>query len=84
MDTAQLQEVAALYDSAEGHVGNLIFDGQVHWGYWDEANADASLAGGADRLTEIMIQKTTIQNLLNLLSPSCLLVSMHLNRHLSW
>jgi cyclopropane fatty-acyl-phospholipid synthase-like methyltransferase len=61
MSCAHLEEIAALYDSAEGHVGNLIFDGQIHWGYWDERNADASLAEGADRLTHIMIEKTTIE-----------------------
>lgn len=61
MTATHLEEIASHYDSPEGHVGNIIFDGQVHWGYWDEQNADASLAEGADRLTQIMIAKTTIE-----------------------
>jgi SAM-dependent methyltransferase len=54
------EKVAALYDAPAGQGGHLIFDGQFHWGYWDENNADASLGDAADRLTQIMIDKSEI------------------------
>jgi ubiquinone/menaquinone biosynthesis C-methylase UbiE len=55
------EKVAALYDAPAGQGGHLIFEGQFHWGYWDETNPDASLSEAADRLTQIMIDKSAIQ-----------------------
>lgn len=54
-------QVAEMYDSPGGQSGHIIFDGQYHWGYWDETNLNASVAQAADRLTQIMIAKSTIQ-----------------------
>lgn len=54
------KNVAQLYDAPAGQGGHVIFDGQFHWGYWDESNADASLGEAADRLTEIMIEKVKV------------------------
>ena len=55
------EKVGALYDAPSGQGGHIIFEGQFHWGYWDETNPDASLGEAADRLTQIMIDKSTIQ-----------------------
>lgn len=53
-------DVAQMYDAPAGQGGHIIFEGQFHWGYWDAHNPNASLGEAADRLTEIMIQKTQI------------------------
>src|SRR6476620_7051750 len=55
------EKVAELYDAPAGQGGHLIFEGQCHWGYWDETNPDASLSEAADRLTKRMIDKSAIQ-----------------------
>jgi ubiquinone/menaquinone biosynthesis C-methylase UbiE len=54
------EKVAQMYNAPAGQGGHLIFEGQFHWGYWDETNLNASLGEAADRLTQIMIDKTTI------------------------
>ncbi|MFT4924041.1 MAG: cyclopropane fatty-acyl-phospholipid synthase-like methyltransferase [Phenylobacterium sp.] len=55
------QDVAQLYDAPAGQGGHVVFDGQFHWGYWDDQNPEDSLSEAADRLTQIMIDKTTIK-----------------------
>ncbi len=54
------EKVAKLYNAPEAQGGQLIFEGQFHWGYWDENNFDASLDQAAERLTQIMIGKSDI------------------------
>ncbi|MBN3884381.1 SAM-dependent methyltransferase [Nostoc sp.] len=54
------EKVAEMYNAPGGQGGHLIFDGQFHWGYWDKKNPDASLGEAADRLTQIMIDKSEI------------------------
>lgn len=54
------EKVAEMYNAPGGQGGHIIFDGQFHWGYWDEKNPDASLGEAADRLTQIMIDKSEI------------------------
>jgi ubiquinone/menaquinone biosynthesis C-methylase UbiE len=54
-------EVAGLYDSPAGQLGPLLFGGHLHWGYWDETSAGDSFAAAADRLAQIMIDKTRIE-----------------------
>jgi cyclopropane fatty-acyl-phospholipid synthase-like methyltransferase len=58
--TAQPGGVAGLYDSPEGQLGPILFGGHLHWGYWDEAHATDDFAAAADRLAQIMIDKTRI------------------------
>jgi cyclopropane fatty-acyl-phospholipid synthase-like methyltransferase len=53
-------EVSGLYDSPAGQLGPILFGGHLHWGYWDEDSASASFAAAADKLAEIMIDKTRI------------------------
>jgi cyclopropane fatty-acyl-phospholipid synthase-like methyltransferase len=52
--------VATLYDSPAGQLGPILFGGHLHWGYWDAATASVDFAAAADRLAEIMIDKTRI------------------------
>ena len=52
--------VAGLYDSPEGQLGPILFGGHLHWGYWDAASAADDFAAAADRLAQIMIDKTRI------------------------
>ncbi|NEO01507.1 MAG: methyltransferase domain-containing protein [Moorea sp. SIO3I7] len=61
MDTSTPEKVAEMYDSAQVQEGKIILEGQYHWGYWDDKNPEASLGEAADRLTQIMIDKSTIQ-----------------------
>jgi cyclopropane fatty-acyl-phospholipid synthase-like methyltransferase len=61
MSGSELEQVATLYDSPEGQLGPTLFGGHLHWGYWDENSADDSFADAADRLAQIMIDKTQIQ-----------------------
>ena len=53
--------VADMYDSPEGQLGPVIFGGYLHWGYWDDSNADDDFPAAADKLAQIMISKTTIE-----------------------
>lgn len=53
--------VAEMYDSPEIQLVPEMFGGYVHWGYWDENNADADFAGGADKLAQLMIDRVQIQ-----------------------
>jgi cyclopropane fatty-acyl-phospholipid synthase-like methyltransferase len=57
---AEAEGVAGLYDSPEGQLGPILFGGHLHWGYWDEAHAADDFATAADRLAQIMIDKTRI------------------------
>lgn len=61
MSDAQLEQVASLYDSPEGQLGPILFGGHLHWGYWDDEHAGDDFAAAADRLAQIMIDRTTIQ-----------------------
>jgi cyclopropane fatty-acyl-phospholipid synthase-like methyltransferase len=54
------EQVADLYDSPAGQLGPVLFGGHLHWGYWDTATAEATFAEAADRLAQIMIDKTDI------------------------
>lgn len=55
------EQVATLYDSPEGQLGPVLFGGHLHWGYWDAATQEATFAQAADRLAQIMIDKTEIR-----------------------
>jgi len=57
---AEPKQVATLYDSPAGQLGPILFGGHLHWGYWDAASATADFAAAADRLAQIMIDKTQI------------------------
>ena len=60
MTSVRLEKVAEMYD-VTGELGlYLIFDNQLHFGYWGENNPDANLGEAADRLTQIMIDKSEI------------------------
>jgi cyclopropane fatty-acyl-phospholipid synthase-like methyltransferase len=61
MPGAELEQVATLYDSPEGQLGPILFGGHLHWGYWDADSADDNFAAAADRLAQIMIDKTHIR-----------------------
>lgn len=52
--------IADLYDSPEGQIGPDLFGGHLHWGYWDEKMADADFAAGAEKLAQLMIERTQI------------------------
>jgi ubiquinone/menaquinone biosynthesis C-methylase UbiE len=54
------EKVGEMYDAPAGQGGHIIFEGQFHWGYWDETNPEASLGEAADRLTQIMIDKSAV------------------------
>jgi cyclopropane fatty-acyl-phospholipid synthase-like methyltransferase len=58
---SESEQVATLYDSPEGQLGPILFGGHLHWGYWDENNADDNFAAAADKLAQIMIDKTQIR-----------------------
>ena len=55
------EKVAQMYDSIEDQGETRILLDQYHLGYWDETNPNASITEAADHLTEIMIDKVTIQ-----------------------
>lgn len=60
MTTGHAADVAELYDSPGGQIGPLLFGNHMHWGYWDAATAGASFAEAADRLADLMIERTRI------------------------
>jgi ubiquinone/menaquinone biosynthesis C-methylase UbiE len=39
----------------------MLFGGHLHWGYWDARTAGDNFAAAADRLAQIMIDKTRIK-----------------------
>ncbi|KJV07740.1 SAM-dependent methyltransferase [Methylocucumis oryzae] len=53
--------VAKRYDSPEGQLGSVIFNGHMHLGYWDTEPADTTYAQAAAKFTDIMVGKTRIQ-----------------------
>ncbi|MEA5576028.1 SAM-dependent methyltransferase [Anabaena sp. UHCC 0451] len=60
MSSLKSEKVAEMYD-ATGEIGlYLISDNQLHFGYWDENNRDANVGEGAERLTQMMIDKSEI------------------------
>ncbi|TAN49375.1 MAG: methyltransferase domain-containing protein [Methylococcaceae bacterium] len=61
MHDLNLKAIAAMYDSPEVQLIPEMFGGYVHWGYWDESNADADFAGGSDKLAQLMIDRVRIQ-----------------------
>lgn len=61
MDPNEANRVAAHYDSPEGQLAPELFGGHVHWGYWDAEHAGDSFAVAADRLTQIMIDRTEVR-----------------------
>ena len=61
MSNYQPDKVAQMYDSLQDQGETAILQDQYHLGYWDETNSNASITEAANRLTEIMINKVTIQ-----------------------
>jgi cyclopropane fatty-acyl-phospholipid synthase-like methyltransferase len=61
MANVEADLVAVHYDSPAGRLGPAMFGGHLHWGYWDAATAGVSFATAADRLAQIMIDKTEIK-----------------------
>ncbi len=61
MPVAASNQVATLYDSPAGQLGPILFGGHLHWGYWDAGRAADDFAAAADRLAQIMIDKTHIR-----------------------
>ncbi|MEH1781713.1 MAG: methyltransferase domain-containing protein [Nostoc sp.] len=61
MSNYQPEKVAQMYDSLQDQGETAILLDQYHLGYWDETNSNASITEAANRLTEIMIDKVTIQ-----------------------
>lgn len=55
------EKVAQMYDSLEDRGETAVLLDQYHLGYWDETNLNGSLTEAADRLTEVMIGKVSIQ-----------------------
>jgi cyclopropane fatty-acyl-phospholipid synthase-like methyltransferase len=54
------KKVAVHYDSAQGRMSAVIYDGHLHLGYWDEETEGGSYAQASARLTKVMIDKTAI------------------------
>jgi ubiquinone/menaquinone biosynthesis C-methylase UbiE len=61
MSGSEAAQVATLYDSPESQLGPILFGGHLHWGYWDAEHAGDDFAAAADRLAQIMIDRTRIQ-----------------------
>jgi cyclopropane fatty-acyl-phospholipid synthase-like methyltransferase len=61
MSSYQPEKVAQMYDSIEDQGEISVLLDQYHLSYWDEKNRNASITEAADRLTQIMINKVTIQ-----------------------
>ena len=61
MSNYQPEKVAQMYDSLQIQGENTLLLEHYHLGYWDETNPNATLTEAADRLTQIMIEKVTIQ-----------------------
>ncbi|MEG4288605.1 methyltransferase domain-containing protein [Microcoleus sp. C2C3] len=61
MSNYQPEKVAQMYDSLQDQGETAILLDQYHLGYWDEINSNASITEAANRMTEIMIDKVTIQ-----------------------
>lgn len=63
MSNDQQQKVGQMYDSLsiEVQAEKTTSLEHYHLGYWDETNPNASLGEAADKLTQIMIGKVTIQ-----------------------
>jgi cyclopropane fatty-acyl-phospholipid synthase-like methyltransferase len=61
MSNYKPEKVAQMYDSLQDQGETAILLDQYHLGYWNETNPNASLTEAADSLTQIMIDKVTIQ-----------------------
>jgi cyclopropane fatty-acyl-phospholipid synthase-like methyltransferase len=61
MSNYKSEKVAQMYDSIEDQGEISVLLDQYHLSYWDETNRNASITEAADRLTQIMINKVTIQ-----------------------
>ena len=53
-------KIAEYYDTEEHLALDLLTNGHIHLGYWDEAHRDDSFAVGAGQLTQLMIEKTEV------------------------
>lgn len=53
--------VAKRYNSPEGQLGSVIFNGHMHLGYWEPNQPYTTHAEAAAKFTDIMIAKTRIQ-----------------------
>jgi len=58
---SETEAVAQMYDSPEGQLGPVMFGGHLHWGYWDESNSNDSFSDAADKLAQLMIARTDVQ-----------------------
>jgi cyclopropane fatty-acyl-phospholipid synthase-like methyltransferase len=58
---SETEAVAQMYDSPEGQLGPIMFGGHLHWGYWDDDNADDNFPQAADKLAQLMIARTDIK-----------------------
>jgi ubiquinone/menaquinone biosynthesis C-methylase UbiE len=52
--------VRRMYESKEVKAGEIISDGFLHYGYFDDTNRDASLAQGSERFTRILMERTPV------------------------
>lgn len=55
------EHVRAMYESNEVKAGEIISQGTLHYGYFDETNRDATLAEGAERFTRLLIDMSPIR-----------------------
>jgi cyclopropane fatty-acyl-phospholipid synthase-like methyltransferase len=61
MSNYQPKKVVQMYDLLQDQGETALLLNQYHLGYWDETNSNASLTEATDRLTQIMLDKVTIQ-----------------------
>jgi len=61
-EEAQTDELITEFYEGEEHIAfEMLTKGQIHLGYWDEHNADASFWEGAWKLTQLMIDQVDVE-----------------------
>lgn len=61
-EESALKKVSDFYESKISHMWDIIANGHIHLGYWDDQNRDADFSGGTEKLTRLMIEKAEISS----------------------
>jgi SAM-dependent methyltransferase len=64
-------KVAEYYESVENKLWDIVSEGHIHLGLWDETNSEASFSDGTMKLTQVMIDMTNIDKDQNFCDIGC-------------
>jgi ubiquinone/menaquinone biosynthesis C-methylase UbiE len=71
MTDVEQQRIIANYESPQLRAASLMLGGHLHFGYWDSDSAGADLAAAADRLSQLMIERTDVGSNQKLIDIGC-------------